>query len=56
MTKVTQVAKTAFPRAGVYGPVPDPEFRLITCGGPFDTASGHYLDNVIVFARETARS
>jgi hypothetical protein len=26
------------------------EFRLITCGGPFDAASGHYLDNIIVYA------
>ena len=28
-----------------------PELRLITCGGPFDQATGHYLDNVVVFAR-----
>ena len=24
--------------------------RLITCGGSIDRESGHYLDNVIVFA------
>jgi hypothetical protein len=24
--------------------------RLITCGGPFDQATGHYLDNIIVYA------
>lgn len=23
---------------------------LVTCGGPFDEASGHYLDNVVVTA------
>jgi hypothetical protein len=28
-----------------------PELRLITCGGPFDASSGHYLDNIVVFAR-----
>ena len=25
--------------------------RLITCGGAFDEAVGHYRDNVVVFAR-----
>jgi hypothetical protein len=34
----------------VYGPVPTAQLRLITCGGTFDTATGHYLSNVIVFA------
>jgi hypothetical protein len=24
--------------------------RLVTCGGAFDRAWGHYVDNVIVFA------
>jgi hypothetical protein len=45
-----KVAKTAFPTALVYGKARYPELRLITCGGPFDTASGHYLDNIIVYA------
>jgi len=30
---------------------PVPELRLITCGGTFDAASGHYRDNYIVYAR-----
>jgi hypothetical protein len=38
----------------VYGPTTTPELRLITCGGPFDDATGHYLDNVVVFARLVA--
>ena len=42
--------KSRFPTAAVYGPVPDPQLRLITCGGTFDPATGHYLSNVIVFA------
>lgn len=29
-----------------------PELALVTCGGPFDTSTGHYLDNVIVWARQ----
>ena len=24
--------------------------RLVTCGGPFDKATGHYVDNIIVYA------
>jgi hypothetical protein len=35
----------------VYGPVPDAELRLITCGGTFDYARGSYLSNVVVYAR-----
>ena len=27
-----------------------PRLALVTCGGPFDSATGHYLDNVIVWA------
>jgi hypothetical protein len=27
-----------------------PKLALVTCGGPFDTSTGHYLDNVIVWA------
>jgi hypothetical protein len=42
--------KDAFPTADVYGPAPDPQLRLITCGGAFNRARGHYTDNVIVFA------
>lgn len=47
---VQKVAKTAFPTALVYAKARYPELRLITCGGPFDAASGHYLDNIIVYA------
>jgi sortase (surface protein transpeptidase) len=43
-------AKAHFPARTVYGPVPDAELRLITCGGTFDYATGSYLSNVVVFA------
>lgn len=36
----------------VYGPTPDAELRLITCGGAFDSATGHYLSNIVVYATE----
>jgi hypothetical protein len=42
--------KTRFPTQTVYGPVPTPQLRLITCGGTFDYATGHYLSNVVVYA------
>jgi sortase (surface protein transpeptidase) len=45
--------KTAFPTAAVFGSTPARALRLVTCGGPFDYSTGHYLDNVVVFATET---
>jgi sortase (surface protein transpeptidase) len=45
-----RVAKDAFPTASVYGKAGYPSLRLITCGGPFDQATGHYTDNIIVYA------
>jgi sortase (surface protein transpeptidase) len=50
VTAVTTVLKSRFPTDAVYGPVPDAQLRLITCGGAFDQADGHYLSNVVVFA------
>jgi hypothetical protein len=50
VTRVARHPKDAFPTAEVYGPTPDAELRLITCGGEFDRADRSYLDNVIVYA------
>ena len=50
VTKVQTYPKDAFPTSAVYGPTPDAELRLITCGGAFDSASGHYLNNVVAYA------
>ncbi len=47
---VQKVDKDAFPTASIYGRSGSPSLRLITCGGPFDQATGHYLDNIIVYA------
>ena len=47
---VQKVAKDAFPTASVYGKANYPSLRLITCGGTFDAATGHYLYNIIVYA------
>jgi Sortase domain len=51
---VHEYAKTAFPTRLVYGRTKAPELRLVTCGGRFDAETGHYLDNVIVFARRVS--
>jgi hypothetical protein len=45
-------AKDRFPTVKVYGPAPDPELRLITCGGTFDPATGSYLSNVVVYTAQ----
>ena len=45
-------AKNRFPTQRVFGPAPDPELRLITCGGVFDPATGSYLSNVVVYASQ----
>ena len=48
--RVEQFAKTDFDTVGVYGPTDGPELRLLTCGGEFDEATGHHVDNTVVFA------
>jgi len=55
VTGTARYAKAAFPTEAVFGPVTGPVLRLITCGGDFDRASGHYLDNMVVTARPTVR-
>jgi sortase (surface protein transpeptidase) len=50
VTAVHSYLKARFPSEAVYGPEPDAQLRLITCGGTFDFATGHYLSNVIVYA------
>ena len=52
VTKVQQYLKDKFPTQDVYGPTPDAELRLITCGGIFDPAIGHYLSNIVVYATQ----
>lgn len=47
---VQRFHKAAFPTQLVYGNTDHAALRLITCGGAFDTATGHYLDNIVVSA------
>ncbi len=49
--RTAQYPKANFPTDEVYYPTLTPELRLITCGGTFDSKWGHYLSNIIVFAK-----
>jgi LPXTG-site transpeptidase (sortase) family protein len=50
VTAVQSYAKDHFPTLAVYGPTPDAELRLITCGGTFDPRLRSYLSNTVVYA------
>jgi Sortase domain len=50
VARVAEYPKSAFPTEAVYGPTSRPTLRLITCGGSFDFSTGHYIDNVVVYA------
>jgi Sortase domain len=52
VTSIQTYLKDQFPTDKVYGPTPDAELRLITCGGAFDAATRHYLSNIVVYATE----
>jgi len=49
---VREYPKDHFPTGKVYGPAPDAELHLITCGGTFDYATGSYLSNVVVYSTQ----
>jgi len=50
ITRLAQFPKDEFPTSQVYGDIDHPGLRLITCGGVFNSKSGHYEDNIVVFA------
>lgn len=50
VTRLERHPKDDFPTRSVYGRTAEPTLRLVTCSGDFDAASGHYVDNTIVFA------
>jgi len=52
--RVVTTPKDGFPTDEVFGPTPDAELRLITCGGPYDRTVGSYVDNTVVFATATS--
>lgn len=48
--RTERVRKDDFPTKRVYGETRLPTLRLVTCGGSFDGSTGHYRDNLIVYA------
>jgi sortase (surface protein transpeptidase) len=56
VTAVQSYAKDRFPSLAVYGPTPDAELRLITCGGTFDPQLRSYLSNTVVYAVQVGAS
>jgi hypothetical protein len=49
VTTVETYAKAQFPSQKVYGSHGISGLQLVTCGGKFDAASGHYLSNVVAY-------
>ncbi|SDQ82341.1 class F sortase [Thermostaphylospora chromogena] len=47
---VEQISKSAFPTNRVYGNLNDAGLRLVSCGGVYNRRTGHYSDNIIVYA------
>ena len=54
VTGVRQYLKSKFPSKAIYGTPGYAALHLITCGGAFDYATGHYLSSTVVFASLTA--
>jgi hypothetical protein len=54
--KVTSVAtylKADFPDNAVYTSNGNSALQLVTCGGTFDSSTGHYLSNIVVYTSLT---
>jgi sortase (surface protein transpeptidase) len=50
VTSVTQYSKAGFPDQQVYAEHGYSALQLVTCGGTFDTQTGHYLSNIVVYS------
>lgn len=55
VSEVRSVGKIVAPMAEVFDRAGAPRLTLVTCGGAFDSESGHYVDNVIVTAVPVVR-
>jgi hypothetical protein len=54
VARVETYEKQAFPTTAVFGPTPDAELRLVTCGGDFDWSKRSYKANIVVYATRVA--
>jgi Sortase domain len=50
VTGVREYLKSHFPARAIYQATDYAALRLITCGGAFDYATGHYVSSTVVFA------
>jgi hypothetical protein len=53
VTGVREYVKSRFPAKVIYGATDYAALRLITCGGVFDYATGHYLSSTVVLGART---
>ena len=49
VTSVAEYLKTNFPDQAVYASQRFSALQLVTCAGAFDTQTGHYLSNIVVY-------
>lgn len=49
VTRLQVVSKSALPSA-LFVDTGPPRLAIVSCGGPFDASTGHYVDNVIAWA------
>jgi hypothetical protein len=49
VTFVAMYSKTSFPDQEVYAGEGHSSLQLVTCGGAFDSQTGHYLSNIVVY-------
>jgi hypothetical protein len=49
VTSVAMYLKDQFPAQQVYGSHSYSGLQLVTCGGSFDSETGHYLSNIVVY-------
>jgi hypothetical protein len=51
---IREYSKSNFPDKIVYGMRPYSALQLVTCGGVFDRATGHYESNIVVYTTMTS--
>jgi len=49
VSAVVMYSKSSFPGQEVYGSHGKSQVQLVTCGGEFDSQTGHYLSNIVVY-------
>lgn len=55
VTRVRMYYKTHLPYREIFDQHVAGRLALVTCGGPFDAATGNYLENVVVYASPASR-